>query len=215
MWPLAPMGNLSEPGYEARNILPLDVKAHRMWDRFCFALRPIQHPTDPTHKLYLQLVWLTGMNTQTGLVFDDWPLPSDMTSEGAFHPVRQGQVFLLSTTSPETHPLPSVGMLEIQYAVHRHLAGIRAAGALAEIFSEDPPDDDGRPMGTMPLSPKWQMLLEAAVEEKVLDGKAAQLWAKSFIRAEIESLAGFGEIAVAGLTSEECAQYGVYEAADG
>ena len=45
-------------GHENRNILPLRVDSHRLWDAHAFGLRPILHPTDPKHRLYLQMVWL-------------------------------------------------------------------------------------------------------------------------------------------------------------
>ncbi len=220
-WLLPEMGRLADLSHEVKNILPLDVKAHHMWDRYCFALRPIEHPTDPAHNLYLQLVWMTDMSLQAGLIFEDWehqrkgsfPNCRNMTPEGAFHPVRQGQVFLLTTLSPETHPLPSTRMLQMQFAVHKIMAGIRAAGALREIFSERPPDDDGRPTGTMSLSPTWEAMLDAAVEAGVLDSAVAQRWTKAFIQDDIEKLARYGSISLTGLTPEEAMEYGVYDMA--
>lgn len=38
-----------------RNILPMEPTAHKMFDRFLFALRPVQCPDQPEKRMYLQL----------------------------------------------------------------------------------------------------------------------------------------------------------------
>ncbi|KAK0712030.1 hypothetical protein B0H67DRAFT_305179 [Lasiosphaeris hirsuta] len=149
---------------EKVNILPLEAGAHYRWDHFNFTIRPIDHvsDTDPRH-LWIQMVWLKNTHERGGLVsgsrdhFDGTignyrrgvhvMGEEDGTYQGRatqhFPIVNYGDVFLLRTPDPKKYPLPDRGYLEIQFAVHKMLSGIAAAGALEDIFRGPPPDDYG------------------------------------------------------------------------
>ncbi|KAK0722467.1 hypothetical protein B0T26DRAFT_702787 [Lasiosphaeria miniovina] len=55
-WPLKSTYKLDIKGQEVRNILPLNPGVHKFWDRHRFAVRPVEHPIDPEHRIYLQVV---------------------------------------------------------------------------------------------------------------------------------------------------------------
>ncbi len=57
-------------------------------------------------------------------------------------PVKHDDVYEMVTTDPDEHPLPCLGLLQIQYAARKLLGGMAAADALQTIFSADPPDVD-------------------------------------------------------------------------
>lgn len=188
-WKLEQVEELVMYGNEAINILPLCPDAHAMWDRYTFALRPIQDSDDPDHRIYLQMVWLRDKDSRNGLISTDW----DHTKfggiadfrrghAGLFPPVRQGDVYQLLTTNNVEQPLPEFHYLQLQYGIHRILAGMFASGALKTIFSEDPPPDQG-PTGYNVDTPiEWQLLLDAAVDAGVLDEAQSDLWAKALVR---------------------------------
>lgn len=194
-------------GKEMENIIPLQVDAHRMWDTYKFALRPILHPKDPEKKILVQMVWLCNLDQKDGLVSgkrdheglgtianfrrgQNTTFPpsqaqisygdtSEMTTK-AFPPVLHGDTFEITTIDPAKYPLPSYCFLEIQFAVHRLLAGMRAEGSLRDMFGGDPPEGaDPVPAGTE-LDSQWESLLKAAVEAKVLDPEAAEKWRAAF-----------------------------------
>ncbi len=51
-------------------------------------------------------------------------------------------MYELVTRDKDDFPLPSLRFLDAQFALHKIMAGIKAAGELAEIFGGgDPPDD--------------------------------------------------------------------------
>ncbi|KIH93653.1 hypothetical protein SPBR_04283 [Sporothrix brasiliensis 5110] len=204
-WPMKDIEELVVAGAESRNILPLNAHAHVMWDRFRFALRPIQHPTAPPERgMYVQLVWLNQNDDNDGtnscFVADDWNHAkyggiSDYRRDQC-PPIRHGDVYELLTSDPDTYPLPSEYFLQLQFGVHKILAGIRAAGALREIFGGEPPQDPGLdPIEAgydvhVPLL--WQVLLEDALREGVLDEEQVALWSKAFIREQIQIALALG-----------------------
>ncbi|KAK0733749.1 hypothetical protein B0T26DRAFT_685605 [Lasiosphaeria miniovina] len=71
-WPLEVIQKLDIAGHEQRNILPLQPSAHRLWDQHKFAPRPIQHPTNPDHRMYLQVVWFKERHTEADDAGLDW-----------------------------------------------------------------------------------------------------------------------------------------------
>ncbi|KAK3364290.1 hypothetical protein B0T25DRAFT_60886 [Lasiosphaeria hispida] len=71
-----PLGDLQEPkiySREMENILPLRVDTHQLLDRHHFTLRPIKHEDDPSHRIYIQMVWLNALDTEGGgLSWGNW-----------------------------------------------------------------------------------------------------------------------------------------------
>ncbi|EFX01829.1 hypothetical protein CMQ_8295 [Grosmannia clavigera kw1407] len=196
-WPLPEVETLDLHGRERENILPLTHTVHDMWDSFHFGIRPIEHPTNPQHHLYIQMVWLIDMNGDR--VESDWShagfgSASDYRrgSTPNFPAVQHGDVYELETDNPTTEPLPSLHFLHIQYAIHKIMAGIRAAGSLRELFNDDPPSDVGgygarvdniddiNDIADIDVPPMWQPILEAAVNAGVLTKEKALLWGKAF-----------------------------------
>ncbi len=178
-WPVEDLDNFGTRGHETVNILPLAYNAHRHWDKFHFALRPIRHPTDPQHRLYLQMAWsgdlhnlghgwVHGDGTVTDFrrpISESYPglLASSPSLPEAFPAVCHGDVFEFVTSNPHKFPLPSFHFLEIQYAVHKLLGGIvSAASNLAAIFGGDPPDDEGPVPQDMEVPFVWDFLIDAA-----------------------------------------------------
>jgi hypothetical protein len=198
-WPDRDWDNRCSPDeIDRANILPLEAGAHYRWDRFNFAVRPIDHvsDTDPRH-LWIQMVWLKNTHERDGLVSGSWDHFDGtisnyrrgihiMGEEGGTHQGRatqhfpivdHGDVFLLRTPDPKKYPLPDKGYLEIQFAVHKMLSGIAAAGALEDIFRGPPPDDHGPCVpADAPMPWEWEFLLERAAEIGILDTREEEQW---------------------------------------
>ncbi len=192
-WPVDRVKDIVVEGHEVFNILPLSYNAHKHWDKFHFALRPIHHLTDPQHRLYLQMVWSKDFHHigqswihSNGTVVD-FRHPVDESHPEAFHAVRHGDVFELVTSDAEKFPLPSFHFLEIQFAIHKLMGGMEAAGGLAAIFGGgDPPDDEGPLPKGMEVPFVWKFLIDAAHEAEVLDDKGATLWKRCIARRDGE-----------------------------
>ncbi|OAA54582.1 hypothetical protein SPI_08828 [Niveomyces insectorum RCEF 264] len=194
-WPLPAIDGIMVEGREETNILPLCPDAHGLWDRFTFAIRPIEHPTDPQHRIYIQMVWLKDLDSDGGLITGNWDHSRSGSiadfrrgQDGMYPAIKHGDVYELVTQDPEERPLPSLRLLQMQYGAHKLLAGIRAAGALKAIFSDDPPDDQGPVPFNVSVPREWKSLLEAAVDAGILNDKAAQCWGRAFVREEINRM---------------------------
>ncbi len=71
-WPLDKFNDIATKGREKRNILPLGPDAYSLWDRYTFAIRPVQHLEDSQRRMYIQRVWLKDLDIDGGLVTGDW-----------------------------------------------------------------------------------------------------------------------------------------------
>ncbi|KAL1896516.1 hypothetical protein Sste5346_004550 [Sporothrix stenoceras] len=139
--------------------------------------------------MYVQVVWLK--NKDGDRVDYDWNHArdggiSDYRREG-YIPVRHGDVYEMLTTDPENHPLPSEFFLQIQFGVHKILAGVRAAGGLRVIFGGDPPEDQCPTDYDVKVPVFWQVLLDDALREGVLSEEQATLWGNAFIRDQVDA----------------------------
>ncbi|KAK0705184.1 hypothetical protein B0H67DRAFT_649541 [Lasiosphaeris hirsuta] len=128
---------------EKANILPLEAGAHYRWDRFNFAIWPIDHvsDTDPRH-LWIQMVWLENTHERGGLVSGSWD-HFDGTI-GNYRPgihVMGGKAELTKAAQRNISRLSTMAMSF--YSGHRTQKSIAAAGALEDIFRGPPPDDHG------------------------------------------------------------------------
>ncbi|KAK0726865.1 hypothetical protein B0T26DRAFT_106229 [Lasiosphaeria miniovina] len=154
-------------GQEVRNILPLDRGVHIFWDRHRFALRPVEHPTDPEHRIYFQVVWLKDLDKSGGLIKGAWDhcgsgsivdFRRGSDDERMFSCLEHGDVYELSTADPVRCQLPSIQFLQIRYAVQKIIAGPMAASALKDIFSGEPPEDGlGPARHEEPLAGDWEV----------------------------------------------------------
>ncbi|KAK4459983.1 hypothetical protein QBC42DRAFT_230528 [Cladorrhinum samala] len=202
LWPLDDIQQLEIAGHEERNILPLQPTAHRLWDRHKFALRPIPHPTDPEHKVYLQVVWFDDRHAEIGLtgnngqgsssketdLLDRRRKMEDSIGSGARY-VLHGDVYELSTSDPENRPLPDVCFLEMRYAVQQLLACQQAAGALRAIFGGDPPEDPGTTRDEAFMPSDWDGMLREALELGILSTKKEEIWRRCILeRAYVKGL---------------------------
>ncbi|CAK7242201.1 MAG: hypothetical protein STHCBS139747_003681 [Sporothrix thermara] len=192
-------------GREQENILPLTQTAHALFDAFYFALRPVAHPRTPTSKIFLQVVYLRSPSGQRivtdwshrkfGGLFDfrrgleDKDDKGDKDDNGSV--VQHGDVYELATNDAEAHPLPSEQFLQVQYAAHTLLSGMRAAGSLKDTFSGPPPDNDAAGdggeddniTGAGPGVPGyWLELIQEAQSLGILDEDAAARWSRDFAR---------------------------------
>jgi hypothetical protein len=193
-WPLQSIQQLKIIGCEEQNILPLQPTAHRLWDRHKFALRPIQHPTDPEHRIYLQVVWFKDRHAEIGLgndgqrrnketnLSDRRRKMEDSTGAGARYVVH-GDIYELSTSDPEKRPLPDIRYFQMRYAMQQLFAGQQAAGALRAIFGGDPPDDNtpgpARDEAFMPSD--WDDMLREALELGILSDKTEAIWRRHIL----------------------------------
>ena len=196
-WPRTSWDTRCPPGQkDEANILPLEAGVHYKWDRYNFAIRPINHMFDdnPCH-LWIQMVWLKDTHESGGLASGNWDHFSgtvincrqDESGRRArlhFPIVDHGDVFLLRTSDPEKYPLPGKGYLEIQFAAHKILSGIMAPGALKDIFRGPAPDfhrNDGPELPASALVPwEWESLLERAGDIGILDTREEEQWRQAF-----------------------------------
>lgn len=71
--------------------------------------------------------------------------------------------------------------------MHKILAGTCTAEALRVIFRGDPPENEGPTGYDVEVPESWQVLLDDALREGVLNDEQASLWGKAFIRAEVDT----------------------------
>jgi len=184
-WDVEEFASLNIIGNEEQNILPLRADAHGFWDSNRLALRPLEHPTDPTRRLYLQVVWLKDITEDGNLVNSPWDHQKLGTitdfrrgskSACVFPAVQHGDIYELVTADEVDCPLPSIYFLQLRYAIQKLLAGMRAAGALKDIFRGPPPSSEGPVRDDVYMPSDWDMLIQSAQEEGVLSVEAEEQW---------------------------------------
>jgi hypothetical protein len=177
---------IEEKGYEVKNILPLRVDAHRLWDRRQFTIRPINDPQEPERRLFLQVVWLKGFDRKKGIVKGDpdyrkIAIVDQRCGDSEQAPyIKTGDIYELVTSDSVLFPLPSSEILRLQYALHCLMSSLTAAGSLKAIFRDDPPDVDPVASGEVTVPSDWARLIEAAMDEGILDSAAAEIWGAAF-----------------------------------
>ena len=120
------------------NLISLCPNAHNYWTRGLFALKPLELSSD-RRKLDLQFFWqpqakfkvdervnlLTEPSSSRGLNFvDKCGLSYDLNRPV---PIRSGDTFTLTTDDPESRPLPSIDLLDMQWVLQRVVAMSGAA----------------------------------------------------------------------------------------
>ncbi|EEH17034.2 hypothetical protein PABG_07121 [Paracoccidioides brasiliensis Pb03] len=136
------------------NTICLSPTAHRLWAKAMFALRPVSL-SDDRKELAVQFYWqprpahgcfdsvniLESPGSSRDLVRVGANVLSIAAHDNATSAVaiKSGHIFVFRTTNPNTHPLPSFELLDMQW----HLQRIVSMSGSAEIYDEDNGDDDG------------------------------------------------------------------------
>jgi hypothetical protein len=135
------------------NLICLSPDAHALWARGMFALRPISLSNDrkellvqfywqprPSHDRFGSVNLVESPGSSEGLISVERNVlvvgPGDITA--APQTIKSGDTFLLTTTDPDTRPLPSFDLLEMQW----HLQRIVSMSGAAGIYEDDDYDDD-------------------------------------------------------------------------
>jgi HNH endonuclease len=119
------------------NLISLRPDAHDFWGRGLFALKPLELSND-RRKLDLQFFWqpqakskvdervnlLTEPSSSRGLNSVDECGLHDMNRHML---IRSGDTFTLTTDDPESRPLPSIELLDMQWVLQRIVAMSGAA----------------------------------------------------------------------------------------
>ncbi|KAH6612268.1 hypothetical protein B0J18DRAFT_77724 [Chaetomium sp. MPI-SDFR-AT-0129] len=201
-WPLKDLETktLEIVGQEHRNLLPLNPMAHHLWDRNKFGLRPIEHPTDPKTKIYLQVNWFEQRRGEIELenkkgaephasplaVTDLLDIRRELkgaTGVPGGECLQHGDVYMLQTSDCATCPLPDIHFLQMRYAVQQLFAGQQPPEALRIIFGGDAPDDevDGPNPDEAYMPADWDNMIIDARELGILDAKEEEMWRRRIL----------------------------------
>lgn len=133
------------------NLISLSPDAHSYWERALFALRPVSLSDDektltvelywqkkPSHGRFDTVDLLETPHSSKGLTQVERSSLAILYEDGIQKPIHSGDVFILTTHDPQTHPLPSFGLLEMQW----HLSRIVSMSGAAEVLDEDDDSDD-------------------------------------------------------------------------
>ena len=124
------------------NLISLCPNAHSFWSRGLFALKPLELSGD-RKRLDIQFFWqphvkskaderldlLTEPSSSRGLnSADECALPSFYMNQPVN--IRSGDTFTLTTDDPESRPLPSLELLDMQWVLQRLVAmcGVNGRG---------------------------------------------------------------------------------------
>ncbi|TVY17235.1 hypothetical protein LARI1_G005530 [Lachnellula arida] len=154
-----PLGTHSSGIETARNLITLSKDTHNLWNRGAFAIKPILKSEDDT-ALIIQFFWQSKQkDIQPTMNLLTAPQSTkDLDSNiGAFESnsrsflvdmrrsqpqkVKSGDIFELKTDDPEARPLPSFGLLEMQWYLQR-ITGMAGAADVEEDWGEGGWDDE-------------------------------------------------------------------------
>jgi hypothetical protein len=131
------------------NMLSFTPTIHRFHSAGLFGLQPIEASSDGK-SLKLKLYWLPQRPTPGDTMTDimDIPaLPDDVELEDIAicnaqdrHFIKSGEVIELTTSDPETLPLPNWDLLEIQWVLQR-LTALRGAADVPDTVLDDESED--------------------------------------------------------------------------
>ncbi|KAF4627020.1 hypothetical protein G7Y89_g11137 [Cudoniella acicularis] len=133
-----------ERGLEtARNLITLSADAHILWNKGAFALKPISLSEDNA-TLTIQFFWQVRQPLVMPTInLTTTPLSTrDLESNGKtrlancrqpeVRIIKSGDLFELTTDDPETKPLPSMALLEMQWFLQRVMGMAGAADELQD-----------------------------------------------------------------------------------
>ena len=137
------------------NLISLNAHAHRLWAMGDFAFEPIpRNPDDEGRKQSIIFHWLPTIKSSDTITAETYPeheeSPADSsngasTGESLYRSsdgkrILSGERIDMTTNDPQRLPLPSYGLLRLQWDMQRllHLS----AGAEPLHLSDDSDDDD-------------------------------------------------------------------------
>jgi hypothetical protein len=128
------------------NLMCLGPMTHGVWGKCRFAIKPIEL-SDDKKKLTVQFFWLAEgkygprhlqtpptQPTNTSASASRTPLPNIETDQY----IQSGDIISFTTHDPGGFPLPSIDLLDMQWALHR----VSALSGAADIHDEDLDRDD-------------------------------------------------------------------------
>jgi len=135
------------------NLISFNADVHVKWNRGLFALKPLELSSD-RKQLTVQFFWqvpgkydvesrvdlLTKPTSSKGL---DGLEDGKCSLSRHGHLICSGEVFTLTTEDPEELPLPSIGLLEMQWVLQRLVGMSGAAGWPALDLDDDESGDNG------------------------------------------------------------------------
>lgn len=153
------------------NLMCLAPTVHALWGTCRFAIKPI-NLSDDKKVLKVQFFWLSVGKYTSRNPQDPPTVPTNTFSSaegtGLIHKlstqapqlIRSGDIIIFRTDDPENFPLPSIELLDMQWALHRATA---LSGA-AEVADEDFDADDG-----LGLAPPISVDEDAAMVLSILE----------------------------------------------
>ncbi|PGH31964.1 hypothetical protein GX50_05229 [[Emmonsia] crescens] len=138
------------------NVMCLRDDLHTRWTKGHFALRPVSLSEDKS-KLVVELYWQPKPSHTFRDMVNIVETPASSKDlegyqgrflidvEGSPVSVKSGYSFTLTTNDPETHPLPSFSLLEMQWHLTRIVAMCGAADIYDEVYTDDDDDADDLP----------------------------------------------------------------------
>ncbi|KAK5651243.1 hypothetical protein OQA88_12651 [Cercophora sp. LCS_1] len=176
---------------EEENILPLACHAQVLLEKHLLGLRPMQHASDPSRILYLQVIFFDDLFFETGLSSKrPEPITDLVDVRPGTYPrqIRHGDVFKLVTRDPINRPLPRFSCLKIRYAIQGLLAIQRCYDALKHVFGGPPPDVETSGLlfrlasNDSSLPWDWEEDLNTAVRHGILDRELRQKWETAILQ---------------------------------
>ncbi|EEH04553.1 conserved hypothetical protein [Histoplasma capsulatum G186AR] len=139
------------------NMICLSPIAHEMWSRGQFALRPVSMSDDckeltvkfywqpkPPHDRFASVNIQMAPNSSRDLVQVNGSQLAIFNNTDSQPAIKSGDTFIFRTTNPDTHPLPSFELLDMQWCLQRIVSMSGAAGVYDEEDDDDDNDDDSK-----------------------------------------------------------------------
>ncbi|EQL36179.1 hypothetical protein BDFG_02159 [Blastomyces dermatitidis ATCC 26199] len=143
--------NPSKASDGCHNMICLSPTAHSLWTRGMFALRPISISDDhkelavqfywqprPSHGCFDSVSILKSPESSRNFVQVGGNVLAIASNDTTAEIIKSGDTFIFRTTDPNTHPLPSFELLEMQW----HLQRIVSMSGAAEIYNDQDDGDD-------------------------------------------------------------------------
>lgn len=133
------------------NVLCLSCDSHALWGKARFVLQPIEL-SDDRKVLKARFFWLPIFKYSNSIDVTTRPsLPSNLTFVGkriklfncdTAAQIHSGDIITMETLNPDTHPLPSIQLLNMQFALTRALGMSGAADLDPEELDSSDSDEE-------------------------------------------------------------------------
>lgn len=159
-------------GETTANVISLRKDIHELWNKGYFALKPTSLSNDKK-TLVITFYWQVRVNDEDLNLQTQPPSTRDLENNGdldtyltfrvasAFHQIKSGDTFTITTDDLVKRPLPSFELLRLQFFLQR-IAGM--AGAAEPEDLEEWGDDDGASDGAG-IEPQEELKEEEELEE--------------------------------------------------